>query len=345
MATYQNKWIVSYITRKGEVYNEFLTAAGATELSKSPLTPIDELPKGSIVKVKSTKEEYLAFTTVADAQQPSRTENVKTLPPAILGVKAEDHHWSPLLEKIAELRIYGPKGKPDHHSIAYDNSSGTTLYTGVASYSWSHACGATANLLVFFDGHASLPDVTVSNVTYNSVALTPIRTDVYLRNDAYPAYYRTTMSFLYAPTTGSAKTVAVTLSGTMGGTQDFGYGSVTSISGAKQSSQPDAQAGNNGGGGSPVSAPVTTIANNCWVFSVFIDDEGAPTPSQTLRISGALRFGTSDTNGPVTPPGLQNMTWTQVSTYFALSAASFSPSPSSLSGGGNAAKLFALGAL
>jgi hypothetical protein len=276
-------------------YDEFLTAVGATALAKSPSTPLTDLPKDSIARVLSNAKDYDSLRTKPNAPQPSRTEVVEILPPDI-----------PDIEKAI------------HSSIGFDATSNSGDKGSVSSYSWSHTCTGSNLLLACGVTIVNASDLTVTTVTYNSVALTPIRSDV--KQGANNYYYRSTILYLIAPATGS-NTVAVTLSGTA----YYSVGGVVSYTGAKQSGQPDANNGANGTG-TAVSVDVTTVADNCWVFDTALGGYSFSACGNTQRWNVAGYGAGADTNGPKTPPGAQTMSWTQSSSYaWVISAASFAP--------------------
>jgi hypothetical protein len=294
--------LVSIVAGHG-YYDEFLTSQGAkddwTVSSQYYGADFSTLPAGDVVRRQSSAVAYNPLKTVANASQPVRTEKLTSS-----AVPQE------------------PIGLPNGDGIGYDATSNSGKVGDVSSYAWNHTCGATANLLVFGDSHVSTTDRTVAVVTYNAAALTLVRSDI-------NAAYRTTIYYMVAPTTGSAKTVSVTYSGTL---SHFGVGGVVSYSGAKQTGQPDAHNGANSATGNP-SVSVTTVADNSWVFSV-VSARYSSTCDNTQRwnvpLSGAdFPCGGSDTNAPKTPAGAQTMSWAQsTSSYWAISAASFAPAVS-----------------
>jgi predicted transcriptional regulator len=277
-------------------FDEFLTAQGAIDLytptSQYYLTDPSLLPAGDVVRILTSKVLYQSLGSTPHFPQPSRTEMISALPPP----EPPQPHNLP-------------------HSIAFDATSKTGELDNVSSYAWSHTCGATANLLVL--GHSSYTYGQVSGVTYNGTSLTKVR------EDEGSSYNITAIWFMCAPTTGSAKSVFVTLKNNA----YCGVGGVVSYSGAAQSGQPDA---NNGatGNSSTATVNVTTIADNCWVFSVvnlFYTATCNNTARWNFADSQGLSEGGSDTNAPVTPAGSQTMSWVHDSIFWAISAASFAP--------------------
>lgn len=178
-------------------------------------------------------------------------------------------------------------------------------------------------LLAVGDSHWSLSSSTVTGITYNSVAMTYIRTDT----DTTYYTWRSTLYYLIAPATG-AHTVAVTYSSSI----QTGGGGAISLTGCKQSGQPDAHNGAHAWSSKPATVDVTTVADNCWVVDV-LGATGSPTCVNTQRwkITGAQYFWAgADTNSPKHPAGAQTMSWTFASNAtWVLSAASFAPAADS----------------
>ena len=196
-------------------------------------------------------------------------------------------------------------------SIAFDATSNSGTNSAVSSVTWAQTCGASTNLLIVGDSHdtSGQNDYTVSSVTYNGSSLTFVRSDV----NTASTKGRTSIFFMYAPTTGSPKNIVVTY----GGTIYYASPGAVSLAGAAQSGQPDAHNGTNNTTGDP-SVAVVTVANNSWVFSVvssFIGGTGLSACGQTQRWLTLGYFGGSDTNGPVTPAGSQTMSWTSDGTF------------------------------
>jgi hypothetical protein len=275
-------------------YDEFLTAQGAVDLwtpaSKYYMVDPPQLPSGDVIRRPSTGFVYWDTANVKNHPQPIKTEITTTTPP---------------LEPIAV--------PPEHHSIALDVASNSGAKNNISSYSWSHTCTGTNLLLAVGDSHRTgTSDYAVTGITYNSVAMSYIRTD--LINGR-----RSTIYYLIAPATGS-NTVAVTYAYL----NTTGVGGAVSYTGAKQSGQPDANNGATASTGDP-SVSVTTVANNCWVFSC-VSSVYALTCDNTQRWNVANGKAGSDTNGPKTPAGAKTMSWIHsTSGEWAISAASFAP--------------------
>ena len=117
-----------------------------------------------------------------------------------------------------------------------------------------------------------------------------------------------------------------------------------SYTGAQSSSTADSHNGGNGTGTGSQSVDITTVADNCWVFSV-LSQAGStnnPTAGNTSRweanVGAFADSAGEDTNGPKTPAGIQAMSWTVAagSQNWTISAASFAPG----SGGGGSTDHF-----
>jgi hypothetical protein len=283
-------------------YDEFLTAQGAVDLwtptSQYYMVDPSLLPTGDVVRILSTSDRYKSLGTVSNYPQPIRTENTSLTPPP-----------EPSVASIAE-----------HHSIGYDNATSSGYKLSVSSYTFSHTCGATANLLVFGGGdYNNSPYTTVTGVTYNSISMT------FIRQDAYPTVYYSSIWFMYSPGTGSAYTVAVTLSAT----SDAAGGGCVSYSGAAQSGQPEANNGADNSTGVPTVNVDTTGTDNCWVVaSLTSDRDHATAQTQRWASNSDFRFYGSDTNAPVHPAGVKTMNWSNSLLSWCVSAASFAPAPS-----------------
>jgi hypothetical protein len=283
-------------------YDEFLTAQGAiddwTPTSKYYGSDFGTLPTGDVVRRQSNAVSYNSLKTVKNATQPSRQEQIST---------------SAIPQEPIDL--------PNGDGIGYDATSYSGGYSGVSGYSFNQNCGATANLLVFGDAHSSggYNDTTITGVTYNSVAMTFVRSDV-IHN--YPLTWRSTIYYLLAPSTGSSYTVTVTFNNS----QDTGGGGVVSYSGAAQSGQPDNSNGNSGSSSNPT-VNIVTSADNCWVFDVCKAQWSESSCGNTSRwIDSTYDSYGSDTNGVVHPAGTQTMSWTMSgSGYWITSAVSFAP--------------------
>ena len=196
--------------------------------------------------------------------------------------------------------------------------------SAVSSYSWSQTCGTGSNMvLVVGDDHRAGPDCTVTGVTYNGVGMTYIRSDVY---QYYTVYFRSTIYFMYAPTTGGAETITVTYSGTIG---YYGVGGAVSYTGVKQSGQPDNNNGSNEDSGN-ATVSLTTIANNCRVFAtseVFSESVASTNTSRwSLNIPATSYFwGSGSDKCTNNSSGCGNDVVDRTTIAWAISAVSFAP--------------------
>jgi hypothetical protein len=189
-------------------------------------------------------------------------------------------------------------------AIAFDatfSSSGTGV-----TLTYTHTVGAGLSnsiLVVGVEGFFG-PGNTVSGITYNSVALTKIRSDNNGVNAAASDLW-----FLLSPAAG-ANSVVVTMSASV----TIVAGSV-SFSGVAQTGTIDAQTGSTvTGTHSSHSDTITTIADNAWIMDGVATSSagGAPVAggSQTQRWNvNITNFGAGSTLGPVTPAGATAISW------------------------------------
>ena len=253
---------------------------------------------GKTVRVQSTGKKYWDTALIKDHAQPARTEMVSEIP-----VFPEDF-----------------EPPEEHHSIGFDAASNSGAKNYVSSYSWSHECTGDNRLLVvgvsIIDPDS---DFTVTGITFNSDAMTEVRSDAKAKTLAN--YVRTALYYRIAPDTGDSYTVAVILNDT----STESVGGAVSYTGAEQANQPDAQNGGGGSGGTP-STTVTTNDDNSWVVAVaaMCLSETSGNTSRWSIFSYAYSGG-ADTGGPKTPAGDQVMSWSSTSFEWVISAASFSP--------------------
>ncbi len=304
-------------------YDEFLTAVGVQNLVTSPMINVRLLAPGSIHRRLSHAIAYKSLA-VKNAGQPVRIEQVEKLPPDI-----------PANSSLGQIFSEG------HHSIGLDANSGAHVGVTVNSITWAHTCAASANFLIVGDSHYQINDYTTS-ATYNGDALTMGRSDVRFGTGMYS---RSAVLWMVAPDTGAAYNIVVSYTGIV----YAGAAGGVSYIGVKQIGQPDAVNGAAGGGMVPA-VTVTTIANNCWVFAVLMTyDQYATGATDTTRwgVPSATTYWAVDTNGPQTPAGARNITWTLPggTNNWAVSGMSFSPSPDIPKSSSMAAKMLSAGAL
>jgi hypothetical protein len=291
---------VQIVPNNHAYWDEFLTAQGAVDLwtptSQYYMIDYTQLPAGDVVRILTTQTLYKSLGTIPNFAQPTRTENTSLTPPS-----------EPVIPP------------PTHHSIALDATSTSGSQSSISSYSWSHTCTGSSGLLAIGDSHYGTLDRTITGITYNSVAMTAIRSDV------GGTASRSTIYYMVAPSSG-VNTIAVTYSGSV----LYGAGSAVSYTGAAQTGQPDANNGASGTIATTISVSVTTVANNSWVFSNTNSYNALSACGNTQRqnvAAGTFCYGgVSDTNAPKTPAGSQTMSWTTSAGQWAISAASFSPS-------------------
>ena len=206
-------------------------------------------------------------------------------------------------------------------AIALDASSNSGLKTD--SFTWNHTCTGSNLVLVIsvIVRDTTLSKRTVSTITYNGVALTKVR------SDDNGVSFRTEIWYLINPATGS-NTVSVT----MGSFVLEVWGFATSLTGAKQSSQPDAHNGNFGATNSS-SVSVTTIANNSWIIGALITPAAATSEAPSSgQVADYTALGTNldaslGHHGPISPAGAtnDNWSWSGGPWDYVQSSASFAP--------------------
>jgi hypothetical protein len=217
---------------------------------------------------------------------------------------------------------------PCFGQIAHDADS----YSGVQTtdLSFSHTCTG-ANLLLKVDVHwlGSGADRTITAITYNGVAMTPVGAKL-----QWMTWENLQMFYLAGPATG-ANLVAVTFSGAV----TYSSAGGTSLTGVDQGSPLDASNSATGTGTAP-SVSVTTIADNAWIVDSMEAAGGwyaySPDSPQVLSWDSSAEhytFGGSY-KGPISPGGATTMSWTLAQSHeWGIYAASFKPAA-----GGGAAK-------
>ena len=155
-------------------------------------------------------------------------------------------------------------------------ATSTSSCTNCNSLTFAHTVSGSNTLLVV---GASLVDVAigakvVSGVTYNSVALTKVRADEY---EGVDVTLNGEVWYLIAPADGSNNIVFSFTNGT-----DSFVGGGLTITGAKQSDQPDANVGTSAGGSTTITDDITTVADNSIIF-----DHVSHTEDENGLIAGA----------------------------------------------------------
>ena len=211
-------------------------------------------------------------------------------------------------------------------AIAFDATSESSCTSDALSpyvISWSHTVTGTNTLLVVGVSTAN-QDNTISSITYNSVALTLIRTDVNAGANLSSLWY------LVNPSTG-ANTITVTF----GESISTAYAAAVSLTEVNQSNPLDAENGTSADGADSITTTVTTVADNAWLVDM-VTKESSVGPlvagtNQTDRNQANCTTqdsGISSVNGK-TPAGGEAMDWNDdgaVGTFdWSISAASFAP--------------------
>src|SRR5438876_5658941 len=120
-------------------------------------------------------------------------------------------------------------------ALSFDATSNSGYQAAWASYSWTHTVGTSnSQILVVSVGLLSVTN-SVNTVTYNSVSLTNLRSDV-----SVSTTIRTEIWYLVVPTTGT-HSVAVTLN-----TASVSGASASSYNDVDPNSPVDAQNGTTG---------------------------------------------------------------------------------------------------
>lgn len=199
-------------------------------------------------------------------------------------------------------------------TIAYDTTANATEVASASSISWSHTCTGSNLILVVTVGvnDLTLGSRTVSGITYNSVALTKIR------SDDNGGQRRTEVWYLINPATG-AHTVAVTMGGTCIGIA----GASVSFSGAKQSAQADTSNGaNTSGTATSSSVALTTTIDGDFIVDCLetqaTSSAWVPGASQTSRYSlngTNLDFQVSTRTTTGAGSYTNTWSWTTATTY------------------------------
>lgn len=206
-------------------------------------------------------------------------------------------------------------------AIAYDNST-ASAYSGASSttVTWSHTCSGTDRVLVV--GVYTTND-NLSTVTYNGVSCTFIG-KIAGTTDYIHLYY------LINPASGANNVVATATSALLG------YGQATSITGAKQSGQPDASATGANASTTNFTTSVTTVADNSWLVGIVYGGgtivAGTGTTFRAQSVANVL--GMMDSNGAKSPAGSYGLNATQSSSFMSMIVASFAPSVAANTGSG-----------
>lgn len=196
--------------------------------------------------------------------------------------------------------------------IAFDTAVYGGFNLAVTSKSYSHTCTGS-DLILIVMAWTSFGAKTVSGVTYNSISMTEIGTDV----DDASGNRHLSVWYLVNPTTG-AHNVVLTLNTS---------GNISAISasytGASQTGQPDNTAAQPTTTTGDLITSITTVANNCWTILMvgglggLASSAGAGT---TVRFDEFADLGLvyADSNGAISPAGSTSLELTNASSqeYF-----------------------------
>lgn len=182
--------------------------------------------------------------------------------------------------------------------------------TGVNSKTVSHVCSGADRILIVgvsnYDAGSGGND-KVTGVTYNGVAMTLITKTQGDGADSWNYLYA-----LVAPDTGTHNIVVSTST-----TQDEINVVAASYNGAKQTGQPDAYVINNQTSSvTSITPTLTTLTNNCWLVSLFVNGYGGAITAgtgTTLRVTATQARKLMDSNGSVGNAGSYSLNATQSS--------------------------------
>lgn len=163
----------------------------------------------------------------------------------------------------AECGIIGVEIKAE--VIEFDAGTASGIKTAYTNFTFTHTCSTGNNRLLVITvqerGATADDDLTVTGITYNSVAMTKAigRLDA---DSPTTGSLRSEIWYLVAPATGS-NTVSVTTTGTV----TSGCAFAASFTGVNQTSPVDITGGANGKGqASPITVTVTTVSTNAWLI-------------------------------------------------------------------------------
>lgn len=208
--------------------------------------------------------------------------------------------------------------------ISIDAISSSFDAADPTSLTFSHTCSGNNRLLVVgvsvesdSSGHTTQ---TVSGITYNSIALTKIRSDYILDNGCE-------LWYLIAPAIGS-NSIVITFTGVVDG---IGAGAI-SFNGADQTAPIEANNGATAEPSSTVSANVTSLSYGAWLVEVtqgagsadVITPNSGQTEHYQVSVTGDNRIEGS--TKPTGNPGVYTMgSSISVSSGLTLSAAAIKP--------------------
>lgn len=211
-------------------------------------------------------------------------------------------------------------------AIAFDAAAGAKDNSGgVTSLTFAHTNAGTNRILIVMGSVTSDTARTISSITYNAVALTPVTTVTAGKVMSY-------MYYLIAPATG-ANNVVVTISGVTDGANKQFAALSQSYTGAAQTGQPDSSGTNALTASTVTNFPVTTtvLLPNCWLVGSASEDAGdiaggAAGANTTYR--GVAQFNAvgADSNATVAT-GARSLNWGRAGTAGNLSGIVMSLTP------------------
>lgn len=216
------------------------------------------------------------------------------------------------------MQIQIPLPHASQQGIVFDNASVSPYEAALSTYNFTHRVGTGITNGCLIVGVSIFATGTVSSITYNSVAMTFIRSDT-------NGVYRSEIWQLVNPATGS-NTVTVNLSA-----------SLTSIANAQsywnidQTTPIDANNGGNGTG-NPASTSVTTVTAADRVVGNLATQTASGVTSQANQAprttnTGALGTASSDDKGLIDTPAATTLQWNNITALqsWAVSLAALKP--------------------
>lgn len=184
------------------------------------------------------------------------------------------------------------------NNIAFDAAS-TGIVNPGTSLTFAHTCTGSNRVLVVGVSIINNAADLVTGVTYSGVAMTQVCNDGVNTERHY-------LYVLINPASGSNNVVISASS------SQIMVGTASSYTGARQTTQPEAQTANSVASATTITTNVTTIADNSWVVGHARASSGgnlAAGASTTLR-TAAISYLICDSGGPVSPPGVRGLTLT-----------------------------------
>lgn len=190
-----------------------------------------------------------------------------------------------------------------NYDINFDSASNSTYEAALSTYNWSHTVHPWFASRYLIVSVAIFATGSVSSITYDSVNLTKIRSDV-------NGIYTNELWGLVTPNTGT-KTITVTLS-----TSLTSIASASSYYYVNQTSPIEANNGSNSTG-NPASSTVTTVADRDLVVAALATQTAsgvtdATTQNNRTNNTGALGSAYLSDRGIVTPAGSTGIQWNNI---------------------------------